>query len=166
MNKSMYKNGVTLLFLWSSVILWAQDAEEKEENLKKDFKESTNITYDANQELIQNNFVDAEAEYRKAISKSATNTAAPYNLGRAYYNREEYAEAFSRFKEAGEKADEIFQQFDTQNTVTDETSVDAANFTGPDKPDEALLEAAMKHAHEEGVHSGMTRAMVIRSYPK
>lgn len=102
----MYKYGVTLFFLWSSVILWAQDAEEKEENLKKDFKESTNITYDANQELIQNNFVDAEAEYRKAISKSATNTAAPYNLGRAYYNREEYAEAFSRFKEAGEKADE------------------------------------------------------------
>mmetsp|Transcript_22190 Transcript_22190/g.46805 ORF Transcript_22190/g.46805 Transcript_22190/m.46805 type:complete len:790 (+) Transcript_22190:100-2469(+) len=37
-----------------------------------------------------------------------------------------------------------------------------------DKGDEedAALEAAMTHAHEVGVHQGVTRAMVIRAYPK
>ncbi|KAL9187761.1 hypothetical protein ACHAXT_006139 [Thalassiosira profunda] len=32
--------------------------------------------------------------------------------------------------------------------------------------EEAALEAAMTHAHEIGVHQGVTRAMVIRAYPK
>ena len=32
--------------------------------------------------------------------------------------------------------------------------------------DDAALEAAMTHAHEIGVHQGVTRAMVIRAYPK
>ena len=37
----------------------------------------------------------------------------------------------------------------------------------PEKEDEdAALEAALEHAHERGVHQGVTRAMVIRSYPK
>jgi hypothetical protein len=31
---------------------------------------------------------------------------------------------------------------------------------------EAALEAAMQHAHETGRHSGITRAMVIRAYPR
>jgi uncharacterized coiled-coil protein SlyX len=31
---------------------------------------------------------------------------------------------------------------------------------------EAALEAAMQHAHETGRHSGVTRAMVIRAYPR
>lgn len=86
--------------------LSAQDDTTKELEGKKALKASTNLTYEANEELVQNNFIDAEANYRKAISKSGENTAAPYNLGRAYYNRESYAEAFARFKEAGEKAEE------------------------------------------------------------
>mmetsp|Transcript_12471 Transcript_12471/g.31403 ORF Transcript_12471/g.31403 Transcript_12471/m.31403 type:complete len:630 (+) Transcript_12471:196-2085(+) len=35
----------------------------------------------------------------------------------------------------------------------------------PDSDDEAL-ESAMKHAHEVGVNEGVTRAMVIRAYPR
>ena len=34
-----------------------------------------------------------------------------------------------------------------------------------EEEDEAL-EAAMTHAHEIGFHQGVTRAMVIRAYPK
>ena len=83
-----------------------QEETDKELEAKKALKESTNITYDANQELVQNDFIQAEADYRRAISKSGENVAAPYNLGRAYYNREDFAEAFARFKEAGEKAEE------------------------------------------------------------
>ena len=32
--------------------------------------------------------------------------------------------------------------------------------------EDAELEAAMEHAHETGVHQGITRAMVIRAYPR
>lgn len=35
-----------------------------------------------------------------------------------------------------------------------------------DNEDDAALEAAMTHAHDIGVHQGVTRAMVIRAYPK
>lgn len=36
----------------------------------------------------------------------------------------------------------------------------------PDEEEDAALEAAMKHAHELGVNQGVTRAMVIRAYPR
>ncbi len=53
--------------------------------------------------------------------------------------------------------------------VGDDLSEDAAQSNiEVDKSDEddAALEAAMTHAHEIGVHQGVTRAMVIRAYPK
>ncbi len=43
-------------------------------------------------------------------------------------------------------------------------SSDVANLS-PEKEDAALA-AAMEHAHELGIHQGVTRAMVIRAYPK
>lgn len=45
--------------------------------------------------------------------------------------------------------------------------IDEANIeTDTSDEDDAALEAAMTHAHEIGVHQGVTRAMVIRAYPK
>lgn len=76
----------------------AVDAQEKA------LRESTNLTYEGNQDLTTNKFIEAEVEYRKAISKSDQNAIAPYNLGNAYYNNATYSEAFGRFKQAGEKA--------------------------------------------------------------
>ncbi len=56
---------------------------------------------------------------------------------------------------------------------TNSTSLEATNNTtntGSDKQhpekEDAALAAAMEHAHELGVHSGVTRAMVIRAYPR
>lgn len=86
--------------------IWAQDGKEADKIAEKALQESVNLTYEANEELVQNDFVEAEGDYRRAISKSGANTAAPYNLGRAYYNRESFTEAFTRFKEAGEKSEE------------------------------------------------------------
>ena len=54
--------------------------------------------------MSENDFVSAEVDYRKAISKSGENNAAPYNLGNAYYNKETFSEAFGSFKQAGELA--------------------------------------------------------------
>lgn len=36
----------------------------------------------------------------------------------------------------------------------------------PEEEEDAALEAAMKHAHELGMNQGVTRAMVIRAYPR
>ncbi len=83
--------------------LWAQEEPEVD---KDALLASQNHTWEANQDLTDNKFVDAEVDYRKAISKSKANTAAPYNLGNAYYTNESYNEAFGRFKEAGELASE------------------------------------------------------------
>ena len=107
MNRTMYRFILlTAISLSFSVVISAQEETDTEQATKKALRESNNITNEANNELVQNDFITAEADYRRAISKSGENAVAPYNLGRAYYNREKYAEAFARFKEAGEKVEE------------------------------------------------------------
>ena len=90
---------VAYVFLLIGLCSYAQVTEE--DNIKA-LQESKNITWEANKELSEHKFVNAEANYRKAISKSALNVVAPYNLGNAYYNKKTYSEAFTRYKQAGE----------------------------------------------------------------
>jgi len=96
------KKIVLFIFIISAAVFSQDDLEEKEKALKA----STDITFEANKELADNDFIDAEVTYRRAISKSNENTAAPYNLGNAYYNKESFSEAFGRFKQAGELTSE------------------------------------------------------------
>ncbi len=79
-------------------------AQVEEKDKVRALEASKNLTWEGNKELSENDFVNAEANYRKAISKSNENVAAPYNLGNAYYEKETYSEAFGRFKQAGELA--------------------------------------------------------------
>ncbi|MCX2718371.1 tetratricopeptide repeat protein [Lentiprolixibacter aurantiacus] len=102
MNKTYYILSLALIFL-STLSVQAQETEADPEH-EKALRRSTNLTWEANKELSENDFVGAEADYRRAISKSTENIAAPYNLGNAYYNRESFSEAFGRFKQAGELA--------------------------------------------------------------
>lgn len=79
----------------------------QEENAKQQQKATTasnNAIYEANQDIAENKFADAEANYRVAISRSGENTAAKYNLGNAYYRNEHLDEALNRYKQAGEIA--------------------------------------------------------------
>ncbi|MEM8998736.1 MAG: tetratricopeptide repeat protein [Bacteroidota bacterium] len=92
-------------FFLANYLAYAQtDVENNDKEALRALQASKNLTWQANKQLTSNDFITAEADYRKAISKSTANIAAPYNLGRAYYNRESYSEAFGRFKQAGEKA--------------------------------------------------------------
>ncbi len=93
-----------IFFLIAMFCLTAVSAQEDEVAKEKALKASRNLTWEANNELTDRDFVGAEANYRRAISKSKENAAAPYNLGNAYYENESYSEAFGRFKEAGETA--------------------------------------------------------------
>ena len=100
------KANITIVFacLFSLMNLAAQEGEEKAR--EKALSASQDLTYEANDELVENDFVSAEAKYRRAISKSDSNAVAPYNLGNSYYNRESFGEAFGRYKMAGERAAE------------------------------------------------------------
>ena len=89
------------LFIGIMQVLGQQDEAKLEE---KAMTASRDLTYQANNELVENDFVSAEANYRRAISKSDSNAVAPYNLGNSYYNRESLGEAFGRYKEAGDRA--------------------------------------------------------------
>ncbi|WP_373073912.1 tetratricopeptide repeat protein [Zeaxanthinibacter enoshimensis] len=97
------KNIIFLISFLLMVPAIAQTGETQQED-EKAVKTSKNLTWEANEDLQENEFVTAEAKYRRAIDKSKTNVAAPYNLGNAYYERDSYLEAFGRFKEAGENA--------------------------------------------------------------
>lgn len=104
----MKKFQITVLAILIGSFAFAQDAEKV---AKKEAKEkakalttSKNLTWEGNKKLSEDDFVQAEGNYRKAISKSNENAAAPFNLGTAYYNKETYSEAFGRFKQAGEIA--------------------------------------------------------------
>lgn len=94
---------ITYILILLSFCISGQQKQEENEKLKA-LKASRDLTWEANKELSDNNFQQAEADYRRAISKSEENVVAPYNLGNAYYEKETYTEAFGRFKQAGELA--------------------------------------------------------------
>lgn len=96
------KSTIIFVILLIGCFAYAQEEEIKEK--AKALHTSTNLTWEANKALSEEKFVEAEVDYRRAISKSSENIAAPFNLGNAYYHKETYGEAFGRFKEAGELA--------------------------------------------------------------
>lgn len=94
---------VFFIALWCPLLGFTQQEPESD---PRAVKESRNLTWEAGKDLESDDFINAEAKYRRAIAKSAENAVAPYNLGNAYYEKESYSEAFGRFKEAGERAGE------------------------------------------------------------
>ncbi|RLD28529.1 MAG: aerotolerance regulator BatC [Bacteroidetes bacterium] len=74
-------------------------AQEKDIALQK----SNDYVYDGNV-LVEEDFVAAEKEYRKAISEKPSNTSGTYNLGNAYYKSGLYSEALLRHLETANSA--------------------------------------------------------------
>ena len=65
-----------------------------------------------------------------------------------------------------EEAPEYFQELADQRASNTTKSLLQKNPVLSKEEEDAELEAAMKHAHEIGMNHGVTRAMVIRAYPK
>lgn len=70
---------------------------------------------------------------------------------------------------AGSDAEEYLEQFkdgkrEKEGSVNDPQSIEAE--TAEMGIEDAALESAMKHAHDVGMNQGVTRAMVIRAYPR
>lgn len=86
-------NKVTvILFFLISILGFAQKKD-------KALITSNNYVYEGN-ELVNEDFVAAEMEYRKALSEKPTNGIGAYNLGNAYYKNGKYSEALIRHEEA------------------------------------------------------------------
>lgn len=77
------------------------NAQEKPEKLQR---ESNKFVAEAQDALAENDFAQAEAAYRKAISKDPSNLTAKYNMGNLYYAKEKPVNAEQRLKEAAEIA--------------------------------------------------------------
>jgi len=79
-------------------------SQDFEKERKKAEQKSRDLVYEANSLLEKDDFVSAEMEYRKAISKQKNNVAGVYNLAHSYYKKGSFDEALFRTQEAANKA--------------------------------------------------------------
>lgn len=89
--------------LMSSMTAFAQE-KDKEKEKQRTEASATNYVYEANELAQSDNFIYAEKEYRKAISKAPSVVAGSYNLGNSYYEKGNYDEALYRHTQAIENA--------------------------------------------------------------
>jgi tetratricopeptide (TPR) repeat protein len=95
------KRIITYIFLLTTIFSFAQ---EEDKTLELAAKRSNDLVYDANDLALNDDFVSAEMEYRKALSEKPTNVAGTYNLAHSYYKEGNYEEALYRNKQAAKNA--------------------------------------------------------------
>merc|ERR1711971_97227 len=77
------------------------------------------------------------------------------------------SEYFQQFQGDDQKGtDDTPQKEDPDKSLEPAADSDEVDDDERTQYDDEALEAAMKHAHEVGINHGMTRAMVIRAYPR
>lgn len=80
---------------------FAQDLNKQQ---LKEEKNATNLVYKANELVGEDNYVEAEMEYRKAISEAPSKAVGAYNLAHSYYKKGSFDEALFRSQEAANNA--------------------------------------------------------------
>ena len=78
-------------------------SQNLDEHQLKAQKKATNYVYNANT-LVKDNYVEAEMEYRKAISEAPNKVVGAYNLAHSYYKKGSFNEALFRTQEAAKNA--------------------------------------------------------------
>ena len=81
-------------------LLWSTNGHSQDETELESL--SNTYVYKGNSHF-NNSFLEAEKNYRMALSEMPSNTKGAYNLGNAYYNAELYDEALARLLEAARK---------------------------------------------------------------
>jgi len=92
---------ITVLIVFITSLGFSQDLDKQQ--LEAD-KKATNLVYEANKLSSANNYVEAEMEYRKAISEAPSKAVGAYNLAHSYYKKGSFDEALFRSQEAAKKA--------------------------------------------------------------
>lgn len=75
----------------------AQEPDEKQLQLEE---ETEKLVAEGNEDLFKDDFIEAEAKYRKAIAINPKEEIGKYNLGNAYYNEKKNDEAMRRYQQA------------------------------------------------------------------
>lgn len=85
-------------------LLWSTNGHSQDEAELKSLSDT--YVYEGNSHF-NNSFLEAEKNYRMALSEMPSNTKGAYNLGNAYYNAELYDEALARLLEAARKGTKL-----------------------------------------------------------
>ena len=85
-------------------LLWSTNGHSQDETELESL--SNTYVYEGNL-YFNNSFLEAEKNYRMALSEMPSNTKGAYNLGNAYYNAELYDEALARLLEAARKGTKL-----------------------------------------------------------
>nr|WP_321228969.1 tetratricopeptide repeat protein [uncultured Psychroserpens sp.] len=94
---------ITYIFILISGLSFAQD-KDKEKEKQLALESAKNYVYEGNELIDADNYINAEMEYRKAISQAPFVVAGSYNLGNTYYDKGNYDEALYRHTEAAKNA--------------------------------------------------------------
>ena len=86
------------------VLLWSASGHSQDEAELASLSDA--YVYEGNSHF-NNSFLEAEKNYRMALSEMPSNTKGAYNLGNAYYNAELYDEALARLLEAARKGTKL-----------------------------------------------------------
>ncbi len=88
-----------ILIILGPMLSWAQVKE-----VEQTMDQANELTSEAFVAMANDDFIDGEAKYRKAISLDPAKAASKYNLGNSYYGKNKNAEAMRRFLQAAEVA--------------------------------------------------------------
>lgn len=89
------KKILLLVFLGFTAVLFAQEDDKAK---KLALKKANNYVFQGN-ELLEEDFVEAEVAYRKAISEEPSMVAGNYNLATSYYEKGNFEESLFRHQE-------------------------------------------------------------------
>ncbi|WP_458628429.1 tetratricopeptide repeat protein [Winogradskyella sp. PC D3.3] len=92
---------ILLITLFIGSLVGAQNLSKEQLEAEK---KATNLVYKANELVSKDNYVEAEMEYRKAISEAPTKATGAYNLAHSYYKKGSFDEALFRSQEAAANA--------------------------------------------------------------
>ncbi|WP_299117373.1 tetratricopeptide repeat protein [uncultured Winogradskyella sp.] len=92
------------LVIYITLIGLSGFSQEGDKARVKAEKKATNLVYNANELLEEDNYVEAEMEYRKAISKAPNKAVGAYNLAHSYFRKGNFDEALFRSQEAAKNA--------------------------------------------------------------
>lgn len=84
-----------------SLNAFSQEDKAKQE---KTLEQANDLVFEANQLASNDNYISAEMEYRKAISKEPNMAVGNYNLANSYYEKGNFDEAFYRLQQAAKVA--------------------------------------------------------------
>ncbi|MBV7268974.1 tetratricopeptide repeat protein [Winogradskyella luteola] len=92
------------LIIFVALISFSGFSQEDDKAQLKADKRATNLVYKANELLEEDNYIEAEMEYRKAISEAPNKAVGAYNLAHSYYKKGSFDEALYRSQEAAKNA--------------------------------------------------------------